>query len=141
MGAAIYNFLVYLFTNAGMAQMNTDRIVSAGMFNFGMFLANVSMALTLVWFTYKSILMRRTPLVFLLAGSIFLCGVGHLGHVLPFPDSFAQIIEIAGAGLSLFTAWVLFQRRHFILSAIYQFKYIVGLLNTIDRGDDTPKEE
>lgn len=140
MGQAVYNFLVYLFTHAGMTQMNNDRIVSAGLFNFGMFIANVSMALTLVWFTYKSILMRRTPLVFLFAGSIFLCGVGHLGHVLPFPDWFAQMVEIAGAGLSLFTAWVLFQHRHFILSAIYQFKYIVGLLNSLDKTGGSAKE-
>jgi hypothetical protein len=140
MGEAFYTFLVELFTNGANANHEPDRIVSSGLSNLGMFFAFTWMAGSMIWFTTKSVIMRRTPMVYFAAAFLMLCGLALLGHALVFPTPLQLFLEFSGTVVSIFAAFHLWQRRHFMVSVIYQFKYVVGLLKTLEKLEEVEQE-
>lgn len=140
MGETFYSFLVMLFTNASNAHLGPDRIVSMGLSSVGIFVAYLWLTASLLWLTSRSVLMRRTTLVYFFAAIFMLCGFNHLSMVIAFPGWLQLALDFATATTALTTAFLMWQRRHFILSAIYQFKYVIGLLKTIERLDEVEKE-
>lgn len=139
MGETFYLFLVDLFTTASNSHLGPDRIVSSALSNLGMFVACLWLVGSLVWLTSKSVLMRRTTPVYFFMALFALCGIGHLAMVF-YPPTWLQLaIDFLSATVSVLTAFIMWQRRHNVLSAIYQFKYIIGLLKTIEKLDDAER--
>jgi hypothetical protein len=141
MGEAFYAFLVELFMNGSNYNMGEERVVSSGLSNLGISLACLWISATLLWFTAKSVLMRRSLIVYLFAGFMTLSGISHMGHVFGFPNALHLAVEFTGTIVSLFTAFFLWQRRHFILGVIYQFKYVIGLLKTLEKLEEVEHEK
>ncbi len=136
MGEAFYDYLFLFFSSGHNQHVAPDRIVSSALSNIGMFVAYMWLTGTLLWFTRKSVLISRTPLVYLFAAFIGLCGVSHLGHVLRFPDWLQLVVEFLATIVSLYTAYITFRQRHFILSVVFQFKYVIGLIKTFEKIDE-----
>ena len=139
MGEAFYAFLVEVFTNKHNMHGPTDAIVSSGLSNLGMFVACLSLTCTLLWFTLHSVLIKRTVMVYLFAAFIGLGGVSQFGHVVIFPLWLQLSVDLLATTVSLYTAFLMWKQRHFILSVVYQFKYVIGLLKSLDALDETDK--
>lgn len=136
MGQTFYELLVSLLTNDTNRHLSPDLIVSNGLLHIGLFIAYIWLAGTLLWFTRKSVLIARTSTVYLFAAFVGLSGLAQLLQVVYSPDWLVMTVHFLAAGVSLFTAFVMWQRRHFILSIVYQFKYVIGLLKTLERLDE-----
>lgn len=141
MGETLYDLiLTYFMAMPHNAHLEPQRIVSGALSDMSMVASYFALTATLLWFTTKSVLMRRTPMLYMFAAFIFLCGMGHLGHLIGgYPMWFQLTLDFLSGTVSLATAYVLFQKRHFVLSIVYQFKYVVGLLKTLERLDEVDK--
>jgi hypothetical protein len=141
MGETLYDFILSYFSTLPHAVgLQPQQVVSAALSHMSMVVAYFSITATLLWFTTKSVLMRRTPIIYMFAAFIFLCGMGHFGHLIgEYPIWFQLPLDFLSGIVSLVTAFVLFQKRHFILSIVYQFKYVVGLLKTLEKLDEVDR--
>lgn len=139
MGETFYDLVLHFFTFSHNSHEEPQRIVSGAIVNLSMAFAYFTITGTIVWLTRKSMLLRRTPMVHMFALFILLGGLGHLGDLFGFQLAIQLTLDFVMGVVSVLTAIALFQKRHFILSVIYQFKYVVGLLKTLENIDDGEK--
>lgn len=116
--------------------MEPERRISAFLSNTGMTVAYGWITFSLLWLTTKSVLLKRTPLLYLLAASIFLCGIAHLGKVIGYPLYFQLAMDFLGTTVSIVTAIVAHRQRHCILCLVYQFKYAIGLMRNLEKIEE-----
>lgn len=118
------------------SDMEPERHISSFLSNAGMIVAYTWIAISFLWLTTKSVLIKRTPFIYLLAASIFLCGMTHLGRIFNYPLQLQLSIDFIATMVSLTTAIVVHRQRHCLLSLVFQFKYLVGLFRNLERIDE-----
>jgi hypothetical protein len=136
MGDAFYAFLVHIFTNTFNAHLGPQRIVSHALSDLAIAFSYFWIVGVMGFIATKSVLFRRTTLMYVFALFFALCGASHLAHLFYLPLPIDLALDFVSAATATLTATFMFQRRHFILSAIYQFKYVVGLLKTLEKLDE-----
>lgn len=117
-------------------EIERERRISAFLSDTGMVFAYFWITASFLWLTTKSVLLRRTALLYLIAASIFFCGMAHLGRVIGYPFYFQLALDFIGTSTSIVTAIVAHRQRHCILSVVYQFKYVIGLLKNMEKIDE-----
>lgn len=118
------------------SQPEAERKLSSSLSDMGIVVSYVAISLTLLWLTTRSVLLRHAPLIYVFASAIGLCGLGHLGRLVRYPAYFQLSIDFLSATVSITAAIMFVRGRHRILSAIYQFKYALGMLRNLEKIDE-----
>jgi hypothetical protein len=139
MGEAFYYFLLELFSASHNQHLSPHGIVSGALANIGLALAYFWAAATLYWFTCKSILMKHSMVIYLVASLCILGGVYHVAALFPVSEVLQLALDFLRTIAALVTACYIWANRHLALSLIYQFKYVIGLLKTLDKLDEVDK--
>lgn len=120
----------------------SERAVSGVLANAGMMVAYLWLALSLLWLTTKSMLLKRTPVLYLFSGLLILCGLSHLAVLVGGFPLYAQLaLDFVTTTTALFAALLVWQKRSFIVGLVYQFKYVVGLVRNLERLDQTERKD
>lgn len=133
MGDAFYSVLVHWFVNDANRHLGESAVVLSSLCDLAVAIACFVITGVLVWFTRKSILIRSTRFIYMAMMVLTLSGLERLTHIFYAPS----IVEMTLDGLSTVTAIaaaaMMFQQRHTVIAMVYQFKYVVGLLRSIDK--------
>lgn len=136
MGDTFYNLLIALLVNDTNRYLGDGPAVISALCNLVVATASFVAAGVLVWFTRKSVLMRSTKFVYVAMGVLILTGAERLTHVLHVPQPVEMAFDIVTMVAALGAAILMVRKRHAFISMVYQFKYVVGLLRSIDRMED-----
>lgn len=133
MGDTFYSVLVSLFVNDANRHLGESAVVLSSLCDLAVAIACMVITGVLIWFTRKSVLIRSTRFIYMAMVVLFLSGLERITQVFFAPG----IINMALDGLSTVTAIaaavMMFQQRHTVIAMVYQFKYVVGLLRSIDK--------
>lgn len=136
MGDQIYNFLIYLLSYSDRSE--EQRMVSAAITDIMLIISFLWIAGVIIWLNFRSVLVRNTPIFRLFAILLIACAFRHAGDLFAFPLILQITVDFLTSIIALATAFIFFQRRHIVLGVVFQFKYVVGLLKTLDKLEKNP---
>lgn len=133
MGDTFYSALVNWFVNDGNRHLGENAVVLSSLCDLAVAIACLVITGVLVWFTRKSVLIRSTRFIYVAMVVLVLSAFERLAHVLNAPAVIQMTLDGVSLVAALGAAWFMFQQRHTVIAMVYQFKYVVGLLRSIDK--------
>jgi hypothetical protein len=135
MGDTFYNLLVTSFVNDTNRHLGESVVVIAALSDILVAAACAVIAGVLVWFTRKSVLIRSTSFIYV-AMAVLVCACGErLAEAFGAPAPLQMFFDLATTTGALAAACMMFRQRHGVIAMVYQFKYVVGLLRSVDVED------
>lgn len=135
MGDTFYSFLVQLFVNDANRHLGENAVVLSSLSDLVVAVSCVIITGVLVWFTRKSVLIRSTNFIYVAMTVLVLAALERFAGLLSAPD-IAMVFDALSMVAALAAAVMMVRQRHTVIAMVYQFKYVVGLLRSLDRMED-----
>jgi hypothetical protein len=103
--------------------------------------AHLVIAGVLILLTTKSVLVRRSILVYALMGLTVSSGLDRLFQVFDVPMWAHMAVNFTATTMAVVSAFVFWRQRHAMLRVIYQFRYTIGLLKNLDLIDEANRNK
>lgn len=141
MGQTIYDLLLQIFTNAHNMHDEPQRIVSGAISYLSIALSYFAIGGVIIWLGCKSILIRGS-VMYGLGTLMFVSGIFTAAQLFgEIPIGVRLVLDFISGALATGVAILFYQRRHFILSMVFQFKYVVGLLRNMEQIEEEGAEK